>query len=153
MQKIQLLIVLLTALLLTGCGPKGLQTYYVEGIVTLDGEPVEGAQVLFLPMEQTPDSKTASGLTDASGKYTLTADGGLPGKGAVDGEYRVTVKKVEIVAARGAPKPEYDTGRPPTEYTEQKVITPPRYSLPGQTPLKVTVKKEKNDIPLALEKK
>jgi hypothetical protein len=70
MQKIQLLIVLVLTLSLVGCGPKGLQTYFVEGIVTLDGKPLDGAIVTFTPAERTAENMTAGGQTNGEGKYT-----------------------------------------------------------------------------------
>jgi hypothetical protein len=83
-------VVLSVALVLPQCGCSGqYKTVPVEGIVTLDGKPVEGATVSFCPAEGRP----ASGLTDADGVFQLTTfkedDGALPG------DYRVVVKKTE----------------------------------------------------------
>ena len=155
MQKIQFLIVLMIVFAAVGCGPKGLQTCYVEGIVTLDGQPLEGAVITFIPVAA--DGKTAAGGSDATGKYTLTSDGGEPDKGAVEGEYKVTVKKVEItnVPRPGqAPDPTRANDpnyRPPAMDAVQTPITPRDYMLPTNTPLTATVKKGKNDIPLELK--
>ena len=149
----QLFIILFVALAVAGCGPKGLPTNYVEGIVTLDGQPLEGALVTFRP--ETPDGKVAVGQTDATGKYTLTTDGGLPQKGALEGEYKVTVTKIETTEvprptslAIAANNPDY-----PVEMdTIQTLITPKNYSEVVTTPLTATVTKGKNDIPLEMKK-
>jgi len=42
----------------------------VTGTVTLDGQPVEAANVAFSP--KTADGRAAAGVTDASGRFTCT---------------------------------------------------------------------------------
>jgi hypothetical protein len=73
------------ALLLTGCGPKPVK---VSGTVTLNGQPVDGASVQFVPADGS--GRQASGGTDKDGKFQLTTyennDGAMPG------EYKVVVK-------------------------------------------------------------
>lgn len=75
-----------------GCpgGGTGVDTVAVTGTVTLDGQPVQGANVAFAP--KSADGKAAAGLTDASGRFELTtieaSDGALPGS------YAVTITKV-----------------------------------------------------------
>jgi hypothetical protein len=54
----------------TGCGVGG-NFKPATGTVTYKGAPVEGVTVVFAP-EKGP---TGYGLTDASGKYTITTDG------------------------------------------------------------------------------
>jgi hypothetical protein len=78
-----------------GCsqtGPDRPKTYPVSGKVTLNGEPVEGATVAFQAAKY-----SASGTTDASGTYKLTTF--AAGDGAVPGEYKVAVTKLEGGAA------------------------------------------------------
>jgi hypothetical protein len=69
-----------------GCGGKD-QLVRLEGIVTLDGEPVEGAIVSFLPDEA--GGRFASGTTAKDGSFRLTTN--KPDDGALPGDYRVTV--------------------------------------------------------------
>ena len=74
----------LAALGFSGCGEKPVP---VNGIVTLDGKPVEGATVTF----GTDDGKRSyGGFTDASGAFSLSGGGVL---GALPGTYKVTVTK------------------------------------------------------------
>ena len=73
-----------------GCG-SGLGTVPVTGKVTLDGEPVEGAMVVF--NADSADGRSASGMTDASGAYVLTTE--FNGDGALPGSYKVAVSKFE----------------------------------------------------------
>jgi hypothetical protein len=70
---------------LCGCGGAS----KVEGVVTLDGTPVDGATVTFVPADD--KGIPANGQTDSSGKFTLST-GGKPG--ARRGDYKVTVVKV-----------------------------------------------------------
>jgi hypothetical protein len=69
-----------------GCGGKD-RLVKVEGVVTLDGQPIAGAIVSFLPDEK--GGRFAVGTTAQDGSYRLTTyqkdDGALPG------DYRVTV--------------------------------------------------------------
>ncbi|MDR0328442.1 MAG: hypothetical protein LBI05_09125 [Planctomycetaceae bacterium] len=149
MQKIQLLIVVIVGLMIAGCGPKGISTQYVEGIITLDGEPLDGALVTFYPVQA--DGRTAAGISNEMGVYKLTADGGLPEKGAVEGNYRVTVSKMEVRFMdnpRQTPAQENDRVSP---YSVQEIITPKNYSLLDKTPLTATVNKGKNDLPFDME--
>jgi hypothetical protein len=97
-------LLLVAALALTGCGSSLVKT---EGVVTLDGQPVEGATVTFM----TEDGKqTSVGATDASGKFQLfTADK----PGALPGSYKVTVVKTPKVAGAESMSP----GNP--EYLKQ----------------------------------
>src|SRR5262245_58354700 len=80
---------------LAGCTKsKGPTTVEVTGAVTLDGNPVEGANVLFAPPAGSDDRRLASqATTDSGGKYHLQTHIGA-GKyksGIVPGKYEVTV--------------------------------------------------------------
>ncbi len=87
-------LVLFAAFSLVGCGPDLSHlppTVPAEGVVTLDGTPVEGATVTFVS-ETTNYHATA--ITDAQGKFALNA---FPEKkGAVAGKYKVEVNKTVI---------------------------------------------------------
>jgi len=77
-----------------GCGDP-YQTVPVTGKLTLDGKPVEGASVVFTPVnapEKTgrPDGqpgKVSRGKVGADGSFTLAQDDGTPG--AVVGPHKV----------------------------------------------------------------
>ena len=55
-----------------GSGAKGVKTDAVEGLVTLDGQPVPDATVTFVPVQDGVGA-SAAGRSDAEGKYRLTA--------------------------------------------------------------------------------
>lgn len=50
----------------TACGPRGAK---VEGVVTLDGQPLSGAMLMFFPIG--PEGRTAAVETDQDGRYRL----------------------------------------------------------------------------------
>jgi hypothetical protein len=58
----------------------------VTGEVLYQGKPVAGAKVMFTSPES---ARTASGTTDAAGRFTLTTF--TPGDGAVVAEHRVAI--------------------------------------------------------------
>ena len=88
------LALVLATTFLTGCkesNPFG--TVYVEGIVTLDGTPVAGCSVTLAPAD---GGMAAGGLTDTSGKFTVTTGGAPVGSGAKPGRYDVTFFKTKM---------------------------------------------------------
>jgi len=60
----------LLALLLCGCGDGGPQLCEVEGTVTLDGKPLPGVELTFVP-QNVPATMISYGLSDESGHYEL----------------------------------------------------------------------------------
>ena len=73
-----------------GCaGESGPPTYKVSGVVTLDGQPVEGAVISFLDEKGGPYNAVAT--SGADGKYELTTF--EKGDGAVEGKYNIMVTK------------------------------------------------------------
>ncbi len=80
----------------SGCGGSG-NTVKVQGKVTLDGAPLEGAGVTFIPED--PKIQVASGVTGSDGTFRLTTYNF--GDGALPGDYRVTITKTEAQGAGG----------------------------------------------------
>lgn len=131
-----LLILLGMILLCAGCrhdaGLEGLVP--VEGIVTLNDEPVENAFLLFRPIGQ---GQAASATTNTDGRFSLMTF--QPGDGARSGEYLVTVTKKET---RGEIRIERPDG------TNQKIVhdnreivnhLPEKYAAPCSADLKITI--------------
>lgn len=82
----------------SGCGGDGRPRLIpTEGIVTLDGQPLDGAIVAFqLVVDEKSDyQRPSSGVTDASGKFQLKTY--EPGDGAPVGKYKVAIVKREVV--------------------------------------------------------
>lgn len=85
------LLMIVLAAATVGCSDEEkLDTVPVTGTVTLNGTPVEGAQVTFVPVD---GGMSAVGLTDASGKYSLTTRS--KDDGAMAGSYSVRITKYE----------------------------------------------------------
>jgi hypothetical protein len=73
---------LLVLVQLAGCSGKPYKVAKVSGRVSLDGKPLPRASVTFVPMgtkDNIAPGPTATGLTDAEGRYTLTIDKDTPG--------------------------------------------------------------------------
>ena len=120
-----------TALFLIGCRPSEFQ--YVEGVITLDGVPVEGASVTFRPREK--GGMMAAGMSDAGGRYRLNPLRGKEGAGVLAGEYDVSIIKTQEPddgVARGSRE-----GR--IEY-----VTPPGYADTATSGLTATIKPGRN---------
>lgn len=81
----------------TGCSKARLEGLVpAEGVVTLNGEAVEGATVMFAPKTYDPSRPkgSAQAVTDASGKFKMTTLD--PGDGVFPGDYYVTVTKDRV---------------------------------------------------------
>lgn len=83
-------VLVLTSLLCLGCGDSGPDRGYVEGTVTMDGEPLPDAVVTFQPEDT---GRPSYGRTDENGEYELqyTSDK----KGALVGSHRVSISTHE----------------------------------------------------------
>jgi hypothetical protein len=130
---------------LVGCGESGgPSVQYVEGVVTLDGEPIEGVAVGFSPVK--PDSGTpAVGMTDANGVFKLTATAaGKHEAGTGVGEYNVTFSKVkttggsEVTSSKDPNYGKTDTSNRPAP-TKVEYIIPQKYDHPTTSGFTVTV--------------
>lgn len=62
---------------------------YVSGTVTMDGERLPDAEVVFLPLD---GQRVAMGRTDSRGRYELMYSSTVDG--AMAGRYRVTISKL-----------------------------------------------------------
>lgn len=115
----------------------------VSGIVLLDGQPVDGAMVVFVPT-QSP-GYGAYAMTDGSGRFQLKSSDDV--MGAVPGDYLVQVTKLVV-----------DTGKPQLVVQEDvehaqaaggggaspepgasKNVLPEKYSNPKTSGIQITV--------------
>jgi hypothetical protein len=134
----RVLLVVGATLLTLGCsgGPERPVVQYVEGVVTLDGEPLAAANVTFVPRVSGVEL-VASGLTDEQGKYRLTSlRGGRIGAGAVAGEYGVSIDK--LIDTRKDPG-----GLPPKPGDIVQAV-PEAYTNPSTSGIEVTVRQGRN---------
>jgi hypothetical protein len=137
-----------------GCGGNPDSKYAkVEGTITYKQQPVDGANVSFLPVDANGES--AAGKTDASGKFSLTSSQAVKGgQGLLPGEYRVLVSKSvtpvdpdEEAFSQG--KITYDelqtrkSAKSQIPSPSAKDLLPEKYKQPGKTDLTATVEKGK----------
>jgi hypothetical protein len=116
------------SLMCLGCGPSGPEIAKVEGTVTLDGEPLPNASVVFVPENGRP----AGGRTDAQGKYVLNFTQGR--EGAIPGKSKVRIS----TAAEASETPEGQ----PIPATPEKI--PAKYN--AATELEVVVEPGKANV-------
>jgi hypothetical protein len=87
----QLLVGSALAVFALGCGGVTSKTVPVEGIVTYEGVPVDGATVVFHSKSTASDAHDATGRTGSDGIFHLTTFN--QGDGALPGEYDVSISK------------------------------------------------------------
>ena len=146
--QIYVVLTCLVAALSAGCGggedkwskerPKPVPA---AGTVLYKNQPVEGATVTFVPQG---DAQAAIGQTDAGGKFQLQTY--QPGDGAVPGEYKVTVRKVEVAAEAREETNVFDT-----KPIEERSLLPQRYGKADKTDLTASVKEGENDFKFELK--
>ena len=136
----------LGALLLAGCGGYDKwkdgrpPVYPTTGQVLLDGEPVEGATVVFQPVDAVA-GKPGTAVTDSQGNFSVqTFD---PGDGLTEGAHRVSITKVQLL--------DRATKKVVTEITSdapliEDHLLPRRYSDFTSSKLEVQIKPEKNKL-------
>lgn len=145
------------AVLAAGCGDGGPVLVPVHGRVTLDGRPLAGKTLKFVPAPGTP-GLGAGATTNAEGSYTLLstkpgATRDMPGTPA--GAYRVVVVEpmfpVDLpVQSAESSEATIAIGLPaPTKKKAQEI--PPAYTKEDTTPLRVTVPDGGGALNLALE--
>jgi len=150
MQRTIIIPLLFSLVCFAGCGnqdnPFG--AVYVEGTVTLDGAPVDGVNITFLPLG---DGMAAGGITDARGRYTVTTGGSRVGSGAQPGTYNVIFSKVEyegLDLSMEEFRAQFGVGMAPRTF-----IVPQRYGNEGTTgfePVTVTTNRRDNVFNFAL---
>ena len=124
-----------------GCGPSYIDTVKVEGTVTLNGKPVDGAKVMYSPLDE--GGAPAYGLSDASGKYVVQTMQGRIGEGTTPGNYKVTVSKsIDVPTGKMRPTPE---GRE-EPIVEGKDLLPIKYKFVANSPLNKTVEPGKTNV-------
>jgi hypothetical protein len=122
----------LVAVLLAGCAKSTRKPVFpARGQVFIDGKPVAGATVFFVPVEIDPDGIAPFGVTDATGAFTLTTY--LTFDGAPAGEYVVTIR------APGPPRS--------TDEEQGPDRLKGRYNDATKPKLRATIEKKPNEIP------
>lgn len=125
-ERLAVTMLLAVFLLPTGCGktPQGPKRVPLAGVVTLDGQPLEGADITFFN-----DKDDVGMMTGAEGKYNIPI-------GAIPGQYKVTVSKLEGLED----VPEGVAVAPSADVNPE--LLPPQYSNRSLTKLTFTVPEE-----------
>ncbi len=148
MKSIAFILVLMGIAPLIGCsaddGTDDLpETVSAEGVLTLDGKPLEGASIVLSPSDTA--GYAASAISGSNGKFRLQS---FPMKeGAVPGAYQIAVTKSVESGGAGAWKPE-DFGEDAAHAAESpppssmKNVLPVQYADPKTSGLSLTIPPE-----------
>jgi hypothetical protein len=115
-----------------GCTSDSGPVLPVNGIVTLDGKPLDGATVTFYP--ESPGGTVGTAETGSDGKFILVGVGGQ--QGLPPGKYKATVSKVKLP---GGGKAYDDPTAGAVTDTELRSDLPAIYSNPERTILSYSV--------------
>jgi hypothetical protein len=132
----------LLVLCVSGCGDGKVRRHPVVGTVTVDGQPADGATVVFCPVNGSPEvmRERPFSQTDTNGRYELrTLE---PGDGAPAGDYKVTIR---WLSGMNPQSPEVDRDRGGGGRAVDRLGN--RYWDPEKTPLTAKVESGKNEIP------
>jgi hypothetical protein len=156
MQRFRLVLAWVAVGIIAGCSSARPKTYQVTGAVTMKGQPVAGATVVFVPPEGAT-YQAATGITDASGNFKLTTFNG--NDGAEEGEYRIKVSKFNVkkptkeeqeryISMEEERKMQFGDDKPAVP---AKNLLPAKYNDEATSGLTYTVKRGPNTVDLKLE--
>lgn len=129
----------LVLVVLCGCGEKGPELGEVSGTITLEGEPVEGAVVTFLPLFEGGVEVECRPKTDADGNYSMRYSVDRPG--VLLGEHRVMISTEDSAKDPVTGAISHVPERIPKHYTRDSILT---YSVePGKNDASFDLKKKK----------
>lgn len=121
---------LAATLVISGCGEPPDTTVGANGVVNLDGKPIEGVSISLIP-QQGVQGIGGYGITDAEGKFVLKS--APEATGVMPGTYRVLFQKMR--QKDGSPIP------PDAMAADIEVVNqlPPVYAHPDHTPISFVI--------------
>ncbi len=142
----------------TGCGYRRPAQVKTTGTVTLDGEPVANAALMFIPDSGRP----ASGNTNTNGEFQVSSFGGNDGLPA--GNYRVTATKLvlkdkfqelydrQVERAKAEAEPGEEPEEVDIEFGENAYENelPAKYEELDTTDITVTITKQQEPLVISL---
>lgn len=141
----------LLVVFLLGCGgqdewsSKRPKVYSAGGVVKLDGQPLEGAVVVYHSQSH---QIAAQGTSDAEGRFELTTFDDQDG--AADGPHKVVVTKRVYEQV----KTKYDSPEEASVASIPKDVLPLKYAAPTTTDIEVTINADgDNDAVIELKSK
>jgi len=146
------------ALTFTGCGYRRPAQVKTTGTVTLDGEPVANAALMFIPNSGRP----ASGNTNTNGEFQVSSFGGNDGLPA--GDYRITATKLilkdkfqelydrQVERAAAEAEPGEDPEEVDIEFGDNawRNELPEKYAELDTTDITVTITKQQEPLVISL---
>ena len=157
LSKLTLLLAVL-AFPFTGCGYRRPAQVKTTGTVTLDGEPVANAALMFIPDSGRP----ASGNTNTNGEFQVSSFGGNDGLPA--GNYRVTATRLvlkdkfqqlydrQIERAKAEAEPGEEPEEVDIEFGDNAYENelPEKYEELDTTDITVTITKQQDPLVISL---
>ena len=130
--RLPILVLIACTSLLAGCeGDSSEPLVPASGVVTLDGQPIEGVAITLVPKEGTSMGRICYGTTDGEGRFELR---GSPERaGAIVGEH--WAQFVKMTQEDGSPIPE---GATPEEVIPFNQL-PEAYAESSTTPISVVI--------------
>lgn len=142
-----------------GCSAPPADLAKATGVVTLDGEPIPDAKIMFHPVAG--GARTSYGTTNEKGEFKASTFGMYDG--ALVGHHQVTITKVDTSAqAKVDPKQGYMGGgydqmmspKALAQNAKPKFVIPGKYSVKETSGIEVdVVKGEPNNFPFDLKSK
>lgn len=159
MKRLLVCVSLLASVLVVGCGPAGPKLVSVKGKVMLDGKPLAGKTLLFVPDAAT-GGMGAGGTTKADGSYELIAV--VPGSvkdhlGCPKGTYKVTVNEpmfpieMDIPVQGQSDQADVAVGLPAANEKKTGPAIPSVYTSEATTTLTATVPEAGGEVNLELK--
>ena len=137
MRRLAVLSLPILLAMISGCGGAGTSPVAkVNGTVTYNGAAVPNLNIVFESRSLAEGGRPASGVTDASGKYTLSTFG--KGDGAVPGEHKVYFSVPSNTAG--------GSNLPGTEEDKPKSPLPDKYMSGTKTDKFVKVEADKTNV-------
>ena len=131
---------------LAGCGSAEPALPLVSGTVLLDGKPLAGAHIRFIPQGETL-GHGGTGNTGVEGKYEITSRRSNNRKGLLPGEYKVIVSR--LLMPDGSPLPP----NVPPQHSGAAESVPEPYCNAQTTTLTATIGTKGNVVDFRLTKK
>ncbi|MGL4943364.1 MAG: hypothetical protein ACRC46_09265 [Thermoguttaceae bacterium] len=106
-----------------GCSkPKLIGLVPAQGVITYQGEPLEGATICFTPKEFKSGARLGTGISDVQGRFTLRTIGEV---GILPDDYAVIVVKNEAQSQQHA-----SNGKTATSPPQRPMLTKVRSVIP-----------------------
>lgn len=115
-----------------GCG----KYVAVRGTVTLDGQPLEGVTVTFIPQDGAESRYSPAASTEADGSFSLST---INKQGALAGKYKVVLSKIERRSKRRGSAPAVTDDKEKSAAFSSGELLPVKYTKFATSPFSIEV--------------